>query len=281
MNFKVDLVAVNYNNSAFTLGMLESLESSFDDLGVLVIVDNSSNKDDLLSLKEGVFNFSFRGLNVEVVESEVNVGYFPGLNLGIERLREINGQQERPLVVCNNDLRFPEGFFKGLVEGRFADSSVHVICPSVKTVDGVYQNPSMATPPSLFKKFFYSVYYANYSVGRALLSVWRGLGLGSDTRKEKDENEREIFIGIGAIFVLMPGFFENSHSLEAPTFLYGEEAFLSRQVKKNGGKQLYVPSLEVLHYESVATKNLPGREKYKLTQKAFRLYRDYFFQKEV
>lgn len=281
MGDRVDLVAVNYNNSSFTLGMLASLESSLDYLGVIVIVDNASGENDLLALKEGVFNFSIRGLSIEVIESKVNVGYFPGLNLGVEHLRSMRGPQERPVVICNNDLHFSENFFKILMDGRVSDDSIHVVCPSVKTVDGVYQNPSMATPPSSFKKFFYSIYYTNYSIGRALLSLWRGLGFGSNSRRDKDEKEREIFIGIGAVFVLMPGFFEKSSFLDAPTFLYGEEAFLSRQVKRNGGKQLYVPSLEVLHYESVATKKLPGREKYKLTQKAFRLYRDYFFQKEA
>lgn len=276
MNTKFDLVTVNYNNSVFTLEMLESLLSSVDQLGILVVVDNFSDEEDLLSLKEVILDLSSKGLNVELIESEVNVGYFPGLNLGIERLREINGKQERPVVVCNNDLHFPKDFFKPLMKDRFFESVIHVICPSVKTIDGVYQNPSMAKPPSLFRKVFYSIYYANYPVGRALLRLWRFLGFGSNARRVKDNEERDIFIGIGAIFILMPGFFNNSFFLEAPTFLYGEEAFLSRQVKRFGGKQLYVPALEVLHYESVATKKLPSKDKYTLTKKAYRLYRDYF-----
>ena len=99
-----------------------------------------------------------------------------------------------------------------------------------------------------------------------------------EPEKEKDNNAKGIYIGMGAIYILLPQFFSKNDRLAYPEslFLYGEEAFLSKQIEDAHGILWYEPELEVVHLESVATSKLPSRDKYNLMKKAHSIYRCYF-----
>ena len=109
-----------------------------------------------------------------------------------------------------------------------------------------------------------------------MLRLWRRLGLGANTRKHLDNEPKQIFIGFGAIYILTPAFFQHHANLAYPLFLYGEEAFLSKQIYDSGGIIWFEPALQVVHTESVSTSKLPSKEKYRFTQKSYNLYRGYY-----
>lgn len=252
--------------------MLDSLSGELDLLNEIIVVDNASSKPqvELLEtyLKE---NQSFSEI-VKLDKQTVNRGYFPGLNAGLALLQK---NADQFVIVGNNDLLFENKFFSKLGQMAFG-SDVMAVSPSVVTVDGVRQNPSMSNKPSRFRRSFYKLYYSNYYVGRLLLRLWRMMGLGAPSRKQADNVPRPIFIGIGAIYILTPTFFERHRNLEYPLFLYGEEAFLSKQIYGSGGVIWFEPALQVVHMESVSTSKLPSKEKYRLTQKSYALYRGYY-----
>lgn len=274
--YKVSIVTVNYNSSEYTKLMLESLEANKCFIDSIVIVDNNSEDSELDLLKDIVsFINSNKQLNVKLISSECNIGYFGGLNLGISNIDHSNIDG---VIVCNNDIAFDNDFFNKLFSKKLEDN-VYVVCPSVKTIDNIYQNPSMVSAPSFFRVFFYDLYYSNFYLGQLILKVWRALGLGIDSRTIKDYMEKEIFIGIGAIYYLTNNYFFKNKLLPNDTFLYGEEAFLSKQVRNSGGIQLYCPDLEVIHFESISTNKLPSLQKYELNKKAYQKYRSFFKQK--
>ncbi|MDH1213494.1 glycosyltransferase [Pseudomonas chengduensis] len=268
---KISLVTVNYNSSVYTKGLLESLLPFSDFIDKVIVVDNASSKEEVDFLNDIVKEFLDR-IDVVTILSEVNTGYFGGLNIGLDALDKtgLDG-----VIVCNNDLVFNGDFFVTL-NSKLIEDDVHVICPSVITVDGVYQNPSMSDRPSRLRTLFYDIYYSNYYIGLCLLKVWRYLGLGSDSRFIKDLVERDIFIGIGAIYYLTSSYFSCNENLPNDTFLYGEEAFLAIQIKNSGGRQVYMPDIEVTHFESISTNKLPGFDKYFLNKKAYKKYRDFY-----
>jgi GT2 family glycosyltransferase len=236
----------------------------------ILIVDNNSNE----IQKNILLNYKFES-NVVVKYLDVNVGYFPALNVGINLLNS-EFFDDGYTIICNNDLIFNANFFNRLMNYKLNDN-VYAISPSVKTINDVYQNPSMTLKPSLFRNLMYSLYYKNYYLGRSILKLWRVMGLGIDSNYVKDNVEKNIFIGIGAIYILTPQFFKFNKSLSYPLFLYGEEAFFSMQIKDSGGVLLYKPDIEVLHSESVSTKKIPSKQNYILNKLAFDKYKKYFY----
>lgn len=267
--FKVNLVVVNYNNSECTDKMLDSLLDCSDFIESIYIIDNCSDKEEKYQLS--FFEKKFESLNLHVIYLDKNVGYFPGLNIGLDFIKNKN----QPVIVGNNDIIFNRSFFINLEKIRYEDD-LFAISPSLVTSDGVYQNPAQINKPSKFKKIFYSLYFKNYYVGVFLYKIWQCIGLGATSKMQKDNIEKDIYIGMGALYILLPAFFYRNETLDYPFFLYGEEAFLSHQIESSGGRLRYVPALELIHLESVATSKLPTKNKYLLLKKAYLKYK-YFW----
>lgn len=263
---RLNLVVVNYNNTDYTAQLIKSLSDNLDFINEIVVVDNASSHDErqkLIDIKQD---------KLKILMLNDNIGYFPGLNKGLEELSSLS---ECPTIVGNNDLVFKSDFFKNFLKLDLPDS-VLVISPSLITKDGVYQNPAQINKPSPFRRIFYWMYFSNYHLGIFIYYIWRKLGLSSQSKIEKDNFPKPIFIGMGAAYILLPNFFLKNSNLEYPFFLYGEEAFLSKQVENSGGILWYEPSLEITHLESVATSKMPSKEKYFLMKKAYNVYKNYF-----
>ncbi len=269
---KINIITVNYNTSLETIKMLESLISSIDYINEIVIVDNNSSENERKIINEYLSTkFIFNEIVKNIMIND-NIGYFPGLKVGIENLSGYNNFFN---IICNNDIIFNDNFFN-ILFNRNWDDKVMAIAPSVITIDGIYQNPSQVNKPSLFRQFFYKLFYTNYYISLLLIKIWHKLGKGTPSKTSKDMEAKEIFIGIGAIYVLTPSFFQKNNNLEYPLFLYGEEAFLSNQILKSGGCIFYEPSIEVIHSESVATSKLPTKSKYNLNKKAYKIYKNFY-----
>lgn len=263
---KINLVVVNYNNTEYTVDLLKSLNDNLDFINEIVVVDNASSQGERNKLAR------IKQDKLKVLMLNDNVGYFPGLNKG---LAELTSLSQYPTIIGNNDLIFSVDFFENFFKLNFPDS-VLVISPSLITKDGVYQNPAQTKKPSAFKRFFYGLYFSNYSLGLFIYYIWRLLGLSAQSKVKKDISPKPIFIGMGAAYILLPKFFHKNSKLDYPFFLYGEEAFLSKQIQSSDGLLWYEPSLEITHLESVATSKMPSQEKYLLMKKAYCVYKNFY-----
>ncbi|PSB83912.1 hypothetical protein C5F63_17810 [Photobacterium damselae subsp. damselae] len=266
-----NIVMVNYNTSEETIKAIESISNNIiKDYNVrIIIVDNNSTSYNKLKLNDII-----KKDYVQLIELDENIGYFPALNVGLKCFDNTTFDNVYT-IVCNNDLLFNDAFFNDISKRKWKED-IHALAPSVKTINNIYQNPSLIYKPSYIRYLMYSLYYSNYFLGTLILKIWRGLGLGIDSNDIKDTEEKEIFIGIGAIYILTASFFKNNSELSYPLFLYGEEAFFSKQIHDKNGRILYVPTVEVVHLESVSTKKIPSKFNYELNRKAFKLYKDYF-----
>ena len=83
-------------------------------------------------------------------------------------------------------------------------------------------------------------------------------------------------MGIGACYVLLPSFLSRFRQLDFPHFLYGEEAYLTRQVHSAGGKLYYDPELKVQHKESATLSKLPKRTTYEFGRDGYWSYRTFY-----
>ena len=129
-------ICTNYNNAHYTRDAVRTLNEGVVPPKTIVVVDNQSRSEDVAKLTALADEYD----NVDLVLNDVNIGYFPGLNAGIERAQALD-PKIRTMVVGNNDLEFPPGFGANL-EKVIADARERpVIAPYIETLDGIAQNP--------------------------------------------------------------------------------------------------------------------------------------------
>lgn len=265
-------VCTNYNNSNYTISAINSLINGNDDRNIeIVVVDNCSDSENIELLKTMERQHS----NVNIIFNVENMGYFKGLNCGIHYLNKNNKNIEY-MVIGNNDLVFPDNFYESILCNKATLQQHAVVSPNITTLDGVYQNPHVINSISKFREIIYDIYYSRYYVAQVINKVAKITKKYTD-RKDEEQHEigQEIHQGHGSCYILGPLFFQNFDELWAPTFLMGEEFFLSVQLMEKGMRVYYEPSIRVMHHCNVSIGKMPRKCVWKLSRDAHKLYREY------
>lgn len=267
----IAFVCTNYNNSPLTVEAVRSLSASDEGQYYVVVVDNNSDARNVDILKKLSAQFS----NVDVIFNRDNVGYFRGLNLGIDHLRRVHPEISI-IVIGNNDLVFPPEFGECLRSNIPLFEKYPVVSPDIVTLDGIHQNPHVISRIGKFREFMYDIYYANYYLAfviRQIAQVSRPLTDRPD--ETQYDVAQEIYQGYGACYVLGPLFFKLFERLSAPTFMLHEEYFLSKQLNDKGFRVYYEPSIRVIHRCRGATGNVGSRRAWEIGCNAHKVYRQY------
>lgn len=268
---EIGYICTNYNNTHYTVDAVRSLVESAKGRFKLraIIVDNKSNAECVLQLQELKNEFSCVDL---ILESE-NLGYFKGLNSGIRYLRK-NYPNVQLAVIGNNDLIFPPEFCDSIYGQRSIFEEHAVVSPDILTLDGEHQNPHVIAKISRARELVYDIYYSNYLLAFAIR--W----LASATRKftdRKDEEQyakpQEIYQGHGSCYLIGPKFFKHFNELWAPSFMMGEEYFLSKQLSDAGMKTYYTPNIKLRHCCNGSLASLPSRKSWEFGRDAHKIYR--------
>ena len=269
---KLNFVITNYNNSKFTEDAIKSTKDFDNGLVKIVVVDNDSDKEDVEALIKIEQNYK----NVKVIYSKENVGYFRGLNIGINYLRDQYPNEEAYWVIGNNDVIFPKDFYDSILKKEELFEKYPVVSPNIVTADGFHQNPHVINEISKVREFIYDIYHTNYIFAKAIIKLAKWTSSFTD-RKDEEQHEiaQEIYQGYGAIYILSPLFFELFKELWSPTFLMYEEYFLSKQLSDKGYKVYYEPSIKLTHLMHATTDKLPGKVKWEFSKRAHREYRKY------
>lgn len=271
MKKNVGFVFTNYNNSEYTKNCIKSImECSDNHRCIITIVDNNSEEDDIKLLKELEIKYP----NVEFIYNNKNIGYFKGLNVGIEYLRSKYNDLNL-LIIGNNDLVFPNNFLDLLDNNLELLETYPVLSPDLLTLDGVHQNPHVIDSISPLREFIWDVYYSNYYISVIMKKMANFL---RNTHERKDyTNYKEpglIYQGYGACYILGPVFFDNFDALDAPTFLMGEELFLTKQLESKGYNVYYEPSILVYHHDHASTDKVPSKMMWNICKESHVVYRN-------
>jgi GT2 family glycosyltransferase len=268
---KLGYVCTNFNNSHFTVAAVKSLVASAaaeHELRI-VIVDNQSAPEHVETLR----NLANEHAVVDLLLNEKNVGYFPGLNCGIHRMRQRYPDVEH-LVIGNNDLLFPADFCAS-VEANVSLLEQHpVVSPDIVTLDGEHQNPHVIRKVSKAREMVYDLYYTNYLLAQAILWAARVSRFATDRRDEQQHHTAQpIYQGHGSCYLIGPKFFRHFQELWAPTFLMGEEYFLSKQLSDQGMQTFYDPAIRLTHCCHGSLQSLPSRKLWEFARDAHHVYR--------
>lgn len=265
-------VCTNYNNSKYTISAVESLNKEKNNQNIeIVVVDNCSNNEnkELLKIIEQQYE------NVHIIFNNENKGYFKGLNYGIHYLKQ-NYNNIEYIVVGNNDLVFSDNFYESVLNKNVTLKQHAVVSPNISTLDGHYQNPHVIHSISKFREVIYDLYYSNYYLAQLIIKLATITKMFTD-RKDEEQHAiaQEIYQGHGSCYILCPLFFQNFDELWAPTFLMGEEFFLSVQLLEKGMKVYYEPSIKLLHRCNGAIGNIPKKLMWEYAREAHIIYKKY------
>jgi GT2 family glycosyltransferase len=281
MSAAVGYVCTNYNNSRYTRAAVASLhaDAARDDVRV-VVVDNHSGDADREALRALAAEFP----NVDVVFSAENAGYFPGLNVGIRRMRERFPEVEL-MVVGNNDLEFPTGFVATVQRERAVLDQWAVVAPDLVAPDGQHQNPHVLHSISRLRRLVWDIYFVHYWAAMAVrlaarwsrrFTVREENAAGSTLWRTAGPVEQ----GYGACYLLGPCFFKHFTGFYAPTFLMQEEYFLYEQLCTIDQLTYYDPRFVVRHVGHATMGALPSRRHWAISRDAHRVYKDFFRRSE-
>jgi GT2 family glycosyltransferase len=265
-------VCTNYNNSHFTRDFVFSIVSAeyFDNSRhKIVVVDNSDNESEYENLKLILEIYPF----VVVIRPEVNLGYFRGLNEGIKFIRKMFPEINN-ILIGNNDLKIKSDFFRSLEHIVDLLDKYPVIAPDIITLDGIHQNPHVKDKVSWFKLLILDVYYSNYNLGKFMFSINKIIFRFFRKSDVDHQFEGEILQGYGACYILSRVFFDNFAILDAPTFLMGEEAFLSLQIKKIGYYPYYTNKIKISHIDHATVSKVDSYLFWKISSESHRIYRE-------
>lgn len=268
---KLTFVAVVYNNYPDTADFINSISTQIEPEKHVscFIVDNSDSSE----VRDNLDRIPLAHPFVTILRPPCNVGYFGAFNYYLDH--NPVGRSEI-VVLCNNDLVFSENFVETIGSRHYADD-VFVVCPDVVTLDGAHQNPHVLKPRTRLQRLKLDLYFSNYYVAcglRVLQRIFKPF-LKSKRRKEPSQ-PGYLHMGIGACYVLLPSFFSKFRRLDFPHFLYGEEAYLTKQVHSAGGRLYYDPELKVQHKESATLSKLPKRTTYEFGRDGYWSYRTFY-----
>lgn len=268
---KIAYICTNYNNSDLTVSAVASIVRDANHDVSVFVVDNASNEKHRLTLEK----LSLEDSRVHVIFNPENIGYFAGLNVGIAAaLSEDIGIEW--MIVGNNDLVFPANFIESIAKCRDEFNNHCVISPDIITLDGAHQNPHVISKISSMRELFYDLYFSNYYFGMAIHRVAKLL---PRLTRRGDEDEwrtpRKIYQGHGSCYLLTPKFFNYFKDLWAPTFMMGEEFFLSLQLKSVGEQVYYSPGVSVTHHWHGSLQDIPSRRRWAMARDAHLEYRKY------
>jgi len=221
----VAVVVLSWNGRDDTLGCLASLAAvSYPELATIV-VDNGSS-DGLREALEAAFPA------VELVRSELNLGFAGGCNLGIRRALE---RGARYVLVLNNDVEVDPGFVGALVEEARRRPDAGALCSKVLYLD----------PPDLI--WFAG---ARFDPRSGYNGRQRGYRERDDGRfDEVVESDRAC----GAAMLLPRAVLEEVGLFDPELFAYSEDTDWSLRARAAGHRVYLVPRSRVWHKVSVAS----------------------------
>lgn len=268
---KLAYICTNYNNTEKTIAAIDSLVANTDHKYRCIVVDNQSWPEEAVRLQQ----FAVSRPGVEAIFNKQNIGYFAGLNVGLDHLLR-TGSDFVHAVVGNNDLIFPPDFADTVSRNAVRFETHPIVSPSIITVDGEYQNPHVFKGISPFREHMYDLYYSNYQLALLIKLLARHTQPLTRRGDEKHYDKGgEIAQGHGSCYLLGPRFFAEFGRLWAPTFLFGEEFFLSKQLAEKGCKIYYEPSIAVTHVSHASVSQLPSRRHWDLMRQSHRVYRQH------
>ena len=240
MNIEVSIIAINYNGLEDTCALIESIP--FNENMEVIIVDNASKNQEAEKIAQ-------RFPKVNVVRSDINLGFAGGNNLGIQ------AAQGKYLFLVNNDTVFKDFNIKALIDRMESFSKIGIVCPKIRFA--WRNNP---------------IQFSGYTPLSQVTVRNHAIGFGEDDHGQYDI-AHPIPYAHGAAMLVRREAINKIGLMPECYFLYYEELDWSMMFTRAGYQIWYEPKCTIYHKESQTTgQNSPLRTYY-LTRNRLMLVR--------
>ena len=230
MKIETSIITVNYNGLEDTCALIESIP--FNEDKEVIVVDNASKDQEAETIAQ-------RYPQVKVIQSDRNLGFAGGNNLGIK------AAQGKYLFLINNDTIFKEFNIQALIDRMESSPDIGIVCPKIRFAWG--NNP---------------IQYAGYT-NLSRISV-RNHAIGFN---EEDHGQHDIAhptpYAHGAAMLIRRDAIDKVELMPECYFLYYEELDWSMMFTRANYQIWYEPACTIYHKESQSTgQNSPLRTYY-------------------
>ena len=230
MKIEVSIITINYNGLEDTCALIEAIP--FNENMEVIIVDNASNN------QEGE-TIAKRYPQVKVIQSDQNLGFAGGNNLGIQ------AAQGKYLFLINNDTCFKEFNIDALIDRMESSPEISIVCPKIRYAWG--NNP---------------IQFAGYTPLSKNTVRNRAIGYGEEDHGQY-ETAHPTPYAHGAAMLIRRDAIEKVGLMPECYFLYYEELDWSIMFTRAGYQIWYEPTSSIYHKESQSTgQNSPLRTYY-------------------
>lgn len=220
----LSIIILNYNTKDLTVECINSIASQYTeelDKGIfeIILVDNASSDG---SVKK-IFGLKSRVPNLNVIESQENLGFSKGCNLGA------NSAKGEYLLFLNSDTEIKDQGFKKMVEYFKKNKKIGILGGALKNEDGTSQ-PSTGKFYSLLNLFL-------------MLLGFERLGFLRESPKEI----KKVDWVSGASLMIKRKIFKIIGGFEKELFMYGEDLELCFRANRNGFPTFFYPEIILFH----------------------------------
>lgn len=120
------VIVLNWNSPEETIACVDSVRESTTSALRILVVDNGSTDDSLDQFAR------YLGDRVDIVESEENLGFAGGINLGVERAISAGAQS---LLILNNDTIIDQAMIRHLIHTAADHPRAGIVGPVIRLYD--------------------------------------------------------------------------------------------------------------------------------------------------
>lgn len=237
---KLDIILVSYNTADYTIRALRSVYEQTSETDFNIIVVDNASQDNSVSLIRDEFS------HITIIESEKNLGFAGGVNLGAK------ASDSEYILLLNPDTIILEGAIDKLM--AFAEK---------KQTSGIWGGVTFNDDLSL-----------NLNNARAVLSfktlLFSALGLSKLFKSScffnhdnygcwDRKSERDVDVITGCFFLTKRDIWEQLNGLDETFFMYAEEADYCMRAIKLEYQPRVTPDAKIIHHGGVSEVNISGK----------------------
>ena len=240
MKIEVSIITINYNGLEDTCALIESIP--FNENMEVIVVDNASKNQEADAIAK-------RYPQVIVIQSEHNLGFAGGNNLGIQ------AAQGKYLFLINNDTFIKDFNIQSLIDRIESLPDIGIVCPKI-----------------LFSWGNNKIQFAGYSRLSRISVRNHAIGFNEDDHEQYNTAHPTPYAH-GAAMLIRQDAINKVGLMPECYFLYYEELDWSMMFTKAGYQIWYEPRCSIFHKESQATGQDSPLRTYYLTRNRLLLVR--------
>jgi GT2 family glycosyltransferase len=246
----LSVVIVNWNTAELLVHCLESLRPAAKRHSMeIIVVDNASTDGSVDAVKKGF-------PDVKLIQSDTNLGFAKGNNLGIS---EAAG---RYICLINSDVVASEGCLDQMCDYMDRHVSIGILGPKVLNADLTLQ-PSCRQFPTVWNTFCRALALD------VLLPKSRLLG-GFYMTFSRGDQVAQVDVLSGCFWMARRVAMDQIGLLDEGFFMYAEDVDYCKRSRLSGWDNVYFPEVQIVHFNGSSSARAPVRflmENLKATQR--------------